>query len=435
MRIILFVLLFIVCSSNIQAQHWNITELSAMPEAISNNAVCEGFVNGVPYVYSFAGIDETKIYSGIHNRSYRFNTQTNTWEAIAPLPDSNGGKIAASANRVGDIIYIIGGYHVASNGSEISSEKVHRYNTQTNTYMTDGMPIPIPIDDQVQVVKDSLIYVISGWSNTGNIQDVQIYNTVSDQWFVGSSITWVEVAVFGAAGTIVGDTIYFIGGAQNNDFSIQSRLRKGAINPDNPLEITWTSAPVPFRAYRPAATTANGNAYFLGGADNTYNYNGIAYNNNQGVEPNNRSLVYRPEDQYLEEDLLNSLPMDLRGIANVSDSIKYLAGGMLSNQTVTDKLWKLELIGIPTPTHDIYVETISLTCFPNPAQDFISIKTPNSLNCTNARTEVYDQNGNRLISKKGCSENLPIKSFPNGMFTIKIFNDKTVASGSFIKSN
>jgi len=63
-----------------------------------------------------------------------------------------GGKIACSASRVDDIIYIIGGYHVAANGSEISSVKVHRYDIINNTFLSDGADIPVPIDDQSQVV-------------------------------------------------------------------------------------------------------------------------------------------------------------------------------------------------------------------------------------------------------------------------------------------
>ena len=43
--------------------------------------------------------------------------------------------------------------------------------------MPDGADIPKAIDDQVQAVwQDSLIYVITGWSNTTNVVDVQASN-------------------------------------------------------------------------------------------------------------------------------------------------------------------------------------------------------------------------------------------------------------------
>ena len=61
-------------------------ELPSMPERVSNNAVTEGFVNGIPHVFSFSGIDSTKIYSGIHKRAFRYNTETQVWDQIADLP-------------------------------------------------------------------------------------------------------------------------------------------------------------------------------------------------------------------------------------------------------------------------------------------------------------------------------------------------------------
>lgn len=90
--------------------------MAPMPMAISNNAVTAATVNGVPHVFSFSGIDSTKIFSGISLKSFRYNTQTDSWDTIAPLPDTRG-KIAAGASTVKNKIYIIGGYYVFPNGS------------------------------------------------------------------------------------------------------------------------------------------------------------------------------------------------------------------------------------------------------------------------------------------------------------------------------
>lgn len=37
--------------------------------------------------------------------------------------------------------------------------------------------------------------------------------------------------------------------------------------------------------------------------------------------------------------------MDLRGIANIDDSLLYVIGGIEKNQEVTDKVWKLKWVG------------------------------------------------------------------------------------------
>ena len=76
-----------------------VTEVGTLPESVSNNAVCEGFIDGVPYLFSFTGIDSTKIFSGIHLKSYRYNIETGESERIADVPDSLG-KIAAAASRI-----------------------------------------------------------------------------------------------------------------------------------------------------------------------------------------------------------------------------------------------------------------------------------------------------------------------------------------------
>jgi hypothetical protein len=99
---------------------------------------------------------------------------------------------------------------------------------------TSGTDLPIPTDDHVQCVwRDSLIYIITGWSNTGNIPNVQIYDPANDTVLSGTPIpNSDDYKAFGASGVIIGDTIYYAGGVNDSwIFTIQPRLRKGIINP------------------------------------------------------------------------------------------------------------------------------------------------------------------------------------------------------------
>ena len=322
-----------------------VTHVGSLPEAVSNNAVVEGFIDDIPYIFSFGGIDETKLYSGIHKRSYRYNIQMGEAQEIPDLPDTMG-KIGSAASRIGNIIYISGGYYVFSNNSEITSGKMHRYDIINNEYLEDAPDIPVPTDDHVQAVwRDQLIYLITGWNNTANIPNVQIYNPTTNSWLSGTPVPNNSYRSFGASGTIIGDTIYYFGGATSDTgFGIQNQLRIGRINPDNPTEITWetTTPNATINGYRMAATSVNGQPHWIGGSKNTYNFDGIAYDGSGGVPTAKRDLFTDTSTIQWQEIIQSQLPMDLRGIASISDTIKYLAGGMRDNQQVSNAIYKLE---------------------------------------------------------------------------------------------
>ena len=182
---------FLFVSRFVNAQNYryvSATEVANMPMPISNNAVIEGWTNDTAYMYSFGGIDSTKIWSGINKKSFRYNISSDVWYTIPDSPNTNA-VIAAGASYVNSIIYIIGGYQVLSNGNEISSNIVNRFDPWTNTYLSDGANIPVATDDHLQAVyNDSLIYVISGLSNTGNNPNVQIYEPANDNWLTGTPL-------------------------------------------------------------------------------------------------------------------------------------------------------------------------------------------------------------------------------------------------------
>lgn len=327
------------------SQTWSVDTLAAMPEPVTNNAVCEGFVGDTGYVYSFTGLDSTKLFSGIHLKSWRYNTATDIWEALPDVPDTLG-KIAASASRVGDIIYLIGGYHVYANGTEKSSNLVHRFDTRTNSWLSNGSDIPVPIDDQVQGVwKDSLIYVVTGWSDDGNVSYVQIYDPALDQWQVGTLVPDNALyKAFGASGYIFEDTIYYFGGAAfGQNFPIQGHLRKGIIDAEDPTQITWSSQILQngLVGYRMGAVRVHDFVHWLGGSEVTYNYDGIAYNGSGGVSPAKLNLYFSPPKNVWSSNLSDALPMDLRGVAEMSPEGKIIAGGMRAGQTVSNQTLQL----------------------------------------------------------------------------------------------
>lgn len=395
-----------------------ITEIGELPNSTSNNAVCEGWINNTPYLFSFGGIDSTKTYSGIHLKSYSYNISNNTNFTLPSLPDTLG-KVAMGASNVKNKIYIIGGYHVYASGNELSSDKVHRFDPTTQTFLSDGSPIPKATDDHVQAVwRDSLIYVISGWKDVSNIPDVQIYNPSEDEWMEGTSLPNSNAyKSFGASGSIIGDTIYYFGGSSSSSgFPIQNRLRKGVINANNPTEIIWSNT-VPNTStfgYRMASTTANNQVHWVGGSSTNYNYDGIAYDGSGGVEPNNRDLwISNYNDNTFNETLSNTpIPMDLRGIAKIEENTQYIAGGMLSNQNVTNKVFKIEWTTEPIGQNEL----------DNHFEISIVSKTLNIISeKLNVPFKIYNTSGQIIFDdiQTSFKQNYSLNHFPKGLYFLK----------------
>ena len=397
-----------------------------MPEKVSNNAVCQAKVGSEYFVYSFAGIDQTKEYAGIHKRAFRYSTSTDTWEAIEDLPSGNG-RIAAGASVVKNKIYIIGGYEVFDDGAEISYDKVHVYDPVSNEYLPDGKVIPIPIDDHIQAVwRDSLIYVVTGWSTDDNVPDVQIYNPSKDEWLVGTPTPDNSTyKAFGASGVIIDDTIYYCGGVRNlnGNFGSSNALRVGIINPADPTQITWSSkTSISTIGYRMAAAYFNDSKpIWIGGGTTGYNFDGLAYGSGQGVEPMPRILEYSPE---LEQFTINSLAelqvMDLRGSAQLSPSSIIICGGMAPGQEISDKTFLIDISLVPNV--EIHNEN-GILVTPNPANDFLQIE-----GADNGRIEIYSLEGKVVLSDFIESKlSIDISALAKGLYFLVYFvNDKKV---------
>lgn len=435
----LFLYLFLFLFTQLQAQTDNWSEGVDLLEPVTNNAVAHGYVNGVPHVYSFAGMDSTKIWSGIHKKAFRYNTQTGIWDTLPPLP-SGEGRIAASASTVKNKIYIIGGYDVFEDNSEISYNQVHIFDPETNSYLPDGAPIPIPIDDQVQAVyRDSLIYVVTGWSNINNVANVQIYDTTKDIWLEGTPVpnsSSNEYKVFGASGGIVGDTLYYLGGAKfGNNFPMTSSLRKGYINPNDPTEITWsTEFDVLAKGYRKGVALLydifgpennidnSAELVWLGGSTTSYNYNGIAYNGSGGVEPDMDAIAVC-ENKLCKNmgvvEWLSNLPvMDIRNMVTIFNGgvDMYVVGGMLGNQVVSDKLYQNGYAFIDN-TSNINIPTIKT--FPNPASDLIQFELENDL-----KVRVYNIQGQLVLEEETNHHQLDVRSLQSGQYFLEFWNEQ-----------
>jgi len=359
---------------------WKWEEKASMPMATSNNAVASGMSGGKNYVYSFGGIDTSKIWSGLHLKCFRYDVDNDFWDSIPDLPDTKG-KIAAAASTIKNRIYITGGYYVATNGDETSSQHIHIFDPETNQFLSDGKRLPVVTDDHVQAVwRDSLLYVISGWSDSlpgpaggGNINLVQIYDPSSNSWIQGTPVpNNNDYKVFGASGTIIGDTIFYAGGVYDSwPFSVVPVLRIGVIDPQQPDSIQWSVINDTLAGiYRSSAFQYLGTAYWLGGANKAYNFDGLEYVTNNGVEPLSQILSYE-QSVFLSNNNVISPVMDLRGVGQTGNGQFVIAGGMLSGQQVSNKTYVLTDMDL---SYDRKVLLdMEIAVYPNPSKEYIFI--------------------------------------------------------------
>ncbi len=314
-----------------------------LPEPVSNNAVA--YHAGTQTVYSFTGLGAGKTWRDVTAAAYACDLAKNTCETIAPLPDGIG-RLASTAQVIGDTIYVLGGYTVAEDGSEISMPEVWAYDVKAQTY-SRAADMPVPVDDSVSLTyQDRYIYLVSGWHKDDNVVNVQIYDTQNDIWTPATD--WPGAPVFGHAGGIVKDVMVICDGVQivppkssdaRRTFEDINACWRGDIDGADPAVIAWRKLPqLPDKGnYRMAATgwpEAN-MIIFAGGSDNPYNYNGIGYDK---VPSSPSAHVWGYDisaDKYTVFADKNVATMDHRALVHLGGRKFMTVGGMLENQTVT----------------------------------------------------------------------------------------------------
>lgn len=409
------------------------TALSPIPEPVSNNAVTSAYSGDTLCIYSFAGIDVSKSPNGIHNKSFKYNTITQQWSQLPDLPQGLT-RIAAGASTVNNKIYIIGGYHVFENLNEESLNYVHVFDPETNTFLPDAAPLPTRIDDHVQAVwRDSLIFVITGWSQSTNVANVQIFDPALNEWTAGTSVPNNNFyKAFGASGDFVGDTIYYNGGAViGGSFPGTAQLRKGVVNPDNPNEIEWSveEENPGSKGYRMGSISLGDKVFWIGGGGQTYNFDGVAYNGSGIVEPLERIMHYDPVAfSWTGSPNTPFKVMDMRGVAKVSDSSFIICGGMTSGAEVSNAVYLIEIDFVTLGINE-QIKT-SLKLWPVPADDVIHIDGIKS----QSNYETIDPNGKLILSGKlNAGENsIDISALIAGTYILKVISKNAEERITFI---
>lgn len=297
-------------------------------------------------VFAFHGLGAGKTFADIAHDVHAYGVRTGRWRRVGDIPVTEG-RLAGAAVTIGRHAYLFGGYTVSAAGAEKSMPEVLRFDPATGTFAPE-MPMPVAVDDSVALPwRDRWIVLVSGWHDTGNVADVQLYDTRTHAWSVGTP--WPGQPVFGHAGGLVGDTLLVCDGVTaargvdgKHRFALTDACWRGEMDPAAVGRIRWSTVPPhPGRPrYRAGAVgtragDGRGEVVFAGGSERPYNYDGIGYD---GVPAAPSSAVVGYDLRSATWTLHAPLPvpaMDFRGMID-ADGHLLLFGGMRAGQVVSD---------------------------------------------------------------------------------------------------
>ncbi|MEO8218399.1 MAG: kelch repeat-containing protein [Acidobacteriota bacterium] len=318
-----------------------------LPAAVTDNAVAATDLGGAPRIFSMLGMDESKTPDGISQDAFSLDTAAGTWQRLKRVPGAQG-RLASTAQAVGWRVFLLGGYTVSADGKETSLSNVDVLDVLSGSWGS-AAPIPIPADDAVSGVMKQYVYLISGWSQIDNVNNVQAYDTERNVWVQATPV--IGPPVFGHAGAIIANTIVYCDGvkvdpSQKPRFVMSNECYRGEISSTAPALIRWKKIaphPGPPR-YRMAAGVypPRGLIVFAGGTTNPYNYNGVGYNG-EPSEPESGVFAYDvARNRWITLPPLAEASMDHRGLVFAAGGM-YLIGGMRSGQKVVPNVMRLEI--------------------------------------------------------------------------------------------
>lgn len=251
-------------------------KITPMPIAVSSNAVATG--HGGLEVYSLMGIGAKKTWDDVTNRVLVFHVKSNKWSEGKAVPGV-AGRLGASAATVRGRIYVFGGYTLDAKGFQLTVSDVSAYAPENRLWLR-ASDIPVAVDSVVIGVNhDRYVYLVTGRSKNGPVNNVQVYDAEKDTW--SQATPFPGAPVFGAAGGLADDAIVCVDGAKKDaagkDYVPSDESWIGRIDHKDPNKIEWTKLP-PHPGTARFGIVAGGidkRVYFSGGSATPHDFKGM----------------------------------------------------------------------------------------------------------------------------------------------------------------
>jgi N-acetylneuraminic acid mutarotase len=189
---------------------WKTLQPMLTPRQHINGAVVDGkiYIIGGLMDFKNSSAPSDWSYKNISDKNEVYNPSTNTWEERAPMPTRRHGAFITAVNGK---IFVIGGMG-DENDIWKSLSVVEMYDPETNTWETKKS-LPESRDGfGISVINDK-IYVIGGFSISGVVNTVRVYDTQLDSWSMSTEFPNLENGSAGCAS--VGNKIFVIGGCDS----------------------------------------------------------------------------------------------------------------------------------------------------------------------------------------------------------------------------
>jgi N-acetylneuraminic acid mutarotase len=175
-------------------------------------------------IYQIGGATIGQAYGYLYDETYVYDTATDYWSTMTPIPVAVFGYAAAAIN---DKIYIIGGG--TDQNADSATTLVQIFDPSTNKW-TNGPSIPSGVIDAGSCTTTGLlapqrIYIIGGstaydwgWLSANSYAVTktnlnQVYDPATETWSSASPLPYANV---GPSFVNVGDTLYMVGGTPGN---------------------------------------------------------------------------------------------------------------------------------------------------------------------------------------------------------------------------
>ncbi|MEM6290861.1 MAG: hypothetical protein AAGA54_06330 [Myxococcota bacterium] len=261
------------------------------------------------------------------------------WSSAPSLPVAQG-RLAATAQWLGDTAYVFGGYTVAADGAEVSTPQVYALHEDRWSVATS---MPVPVDDAVSGVWRDGVVLVSGWHDRDNVAATQ-YFVPGEGW--RTLPAFPGEPVFGHAGGVVRDTLVTCDGvgvdrSRAQPFFAVAQCHALALGESPPRWRAVEHHGRPAR-YRVAAgpLERHGWIVFAGGTGRPYNYDGVGYDGIPATAQREAFAYEVSTGAWIELPPLPRGSMDARGLIEV-DGALWLVGGMHDGGVVHDEVWML----------------------------------------------------------------------------------------------